>query len=97
MNDVLQAEPQWVGFYEQTVDMVVPQSELYSAPLRITYAVAPVSPQTSDTGMFDWFEVRYRRALVAESDRLLFTPAQAGTYTYRINNFSTRFIDVAQV
>lgn len=87
----------WSGQAEQIVTATIPQSETYTPPFSLTMAVAVPAGYSSDSVFFNWFQLDYRRALVAEADRLLFTPGISGTFAYRVNNFGNRTIDVYDV
>jgi hypothetical protein len=87
----------WLGQAEQIVTATIAQSELYSPPLSVTVVVSVVAPALSDSIYFNWFEVAYRRPLVAENNYLLFTPGRAGTFTYHVSNFTNRTIEIYDV
>lgn len=98
VNSCYVGEHWWDGAAEvQYVELEVPQRCLVSG-VNVFRSTFP-----GDTGLeyelvlFDWYELSFAHAFQADLDRLAFTQATSGTWTYDITDFSTSDVEIYDV
>jgi hypothetical protein len=92
LNGILQDDHTFASGSEYNFEFTVDQSELIEGVNILKIECPRDGDITLDDVLFNWFEVDYYAAYMADNDRLFFSKG-AGDWTYVIDGFSTNDIE----
>ena len=97
LNDYLVHDAWWGGMTPYQFEADFPGSVLQKGENALRVVAQPVPGTSFQTIVTDWFEITYRDTDVAEDDSLAFSQDDAGTWQYRVGNFSQPSVEAFDI